>query len=297
MWEAILDAFLDTLKALPVLYLVYLLVAFFSHKNCSKKLFSKRATGPLVASALGQIPQCGFSSAMADLYSKKAITVGTLVAVFIATSDEALPLMFSRPDQWLTILLVVGIKFVAAMACGYLIDLILYKRQKVEPVAITEKCECEISHEEAEKADHSSHAHCHDHCCADNIFLHALKHALSIALYMLIASIIINLLVYFIGLDTIQTIFVTDSAFQPLLLALMGLIPNCAVSVLIVELFFSNVITFSSMIAGLCSGAGLGMIVLFTKNKNLKQNLGILGLTFASAVAVGYICFLIELAL
>lgn len=297
MWEAILDAFLDTLKALPVLYLVYLLVAFFSHKNCSKKLFSKRATGPLVASALGQIPQCGFSSAMADLYSKKAITVGTLVAVFIATSDEALPLMFSRPDQWLTILLVVGIKFVAAVACGYLIDLILYKSQKVEPVAITEKCECEISHEEAEKAGHSSHAHCHDHCCADNIFLHALKHALSIALYMLIASIIINLLVYFIGLDTIQTIFVTDSAFQPLLLALMGLIPNCAVSVLIVELFFSNVITFSSMIAGLCSGAGLGMIVLFTKNKNLKQNLGILGLTFASAVAVGYICFLIELAL
>lgn len=295
MFEALEDAFFDTLKALPILYLVYLLVAFFSHKNILK---TSKKTGPLLASALGQIPQCGFSGVMADLYSKKHITMGTLLAVFIATSDEAIPIMLSQPQSITIILCLLAIKFVSGVVFGYFVDYVLIRKRNVVP-AKELNSSCHFSGIE----DEEDHCYCHaehhkneikvkkldhDHC-ADNIFLHALKHTLDIAFYLLLASIIINLLIYFIGIENISSLLVSNSIFQPLLVGLFGLIPSCAISVLFVQLFFSGVLSFGSLIAGLCAGAGLGLVILFTKNKNIKENFLILSLLYIFSVIIGMV--------
>ena len=153
--------------------------------------------------------------------------------------------------------------------------------------------------------DHCGCHHHHEHneakvktCghdkCADNIFLHALEHTLDIAFYLLVASLIINLLVYFIGIENISAVLVSNSIFQPLLVALIGLIPSCAISVLFCELFFSGVLSFGSLVAGLCAGAGLGLIILFTKNKNIKENLFILGMLYVFSAIIGMIINLFE---
>lgn len=301
MFEAIEDAFFDTLKALPILYLVYLLVAFFSHKNILK---TSKKTGPLVASALGQIPQCGFSGVMADLYSKRHITMGTLIAVFLATSDEALPVMLSEPNSIVTILVLLAIKFVCGVGFGYLVDYVLVRKRTVVPAKNLNSA-CHFSGIQEEEVDHCGCHHHQEHneakvktCghdkCADNIFLHALEHTLDIAFYLLVASLIINLLVYFIGIENISAVLVSNSIFQPLLVALIGLIPSCAISVLFCELFFSGVLSFGSLVAGLCAGAGLGLIILFTKNKNIKENLFILGMLYVFSAIIGMIVNLFE---
>ena len=301
MLDVLLDTLIDTLKALPILYLVYLLVAFFSHKNILK---TSKKMGPLVASALGQIPQCGFSSVMADLFSKKYITLGTLVSVFIATSDEAIPILLANPDNFLTILMLILIKFIFAVFFGYLLDYVFFRKRKTLPATNIEQSlnSCGIDvHQNHHECHHEDHCHdkekCtqHNDCCADNIFLHALKHTAQIALYLLIASLIINFLVYFIGTETISKLLVSNSIFQPFITGIVGLIPSCAISVLLVELFTTGVLSFGSLVAGLCSGAGLGLIVLFTRNKNLKQNILIVGLLYTFSVFAGMIVNVINL--
>ena len=296
MIDVIIDSFLDTLKALPILYLVYLLVVFFSHKNILK---TSKKTGPILASALGQIPQCGFSGVMADLYSKKHITMGTLIAVFVATSDEAVPILISEPTLITTLLLLLVIKFVAGVGIGYFVDYVLIRdRNVVIPEQLDSTCHF------PEMEDEEEHCHCHTHKenfnkpinktqsnneYANNIFLHALKHTLDIAFYLLVASLIINLLVYFVGVENISKIMITNSIFQPIIVALIGLIPSCAISVLLVELFISGILSFGSLVAGLCSGAGLGLVILFTKNKNIKQNVLILLITYTFSALLGFI--------
>lgn len=298
MLDVLLDSLLDTLKALPILFLVYLLVGFFSHKNL---LVASKKTGPLLGSALGQIPQCGFSSVMADLYSKRYISMGTLIAVFLATSDEALPIMLSQPNSILTILLLLAIKFVCGVMFGYLIDYVFFRKKRVStplPVDLDVPCDTcgmELHHH------HEQHEDCHEHTdqehhdnCTKNIFLHALKHTLNITIYLLVASLLINTLIHYVGTENISKVLISSSIFQPLLVALIGLIPSCAVSVLFVELFFANVLSFGSLLAGLCAGAGLGLVILFTKNKNIKENLTILGLLYLFSAIIGMVANIFE---
>ena len=296
MVEVIIDSFLDTLKALPILYLVYLLVVFFSHKNILK---TSKKTGPILASALGQIPQCGFSGVMADLYSKRHITMGTLIAVFVATSDEAVPILISEPTLITTLLLLLAIKFVAGISIGYFVDYVLIRdRDVISAKQLNSACHFPEMEEEEE------HCHCHEHQSSSNkptnatqsnneyansIFIHALKHTLDIAFYLLIASLVVNLLVYFVGVENISKIMITNSLFQPIIVALIGLIPSCAISVLLVQLFISGILSFGSLVAGLCSGAGLGLVILFTKNKNLKQNIQILLITYIFSALLGFV--------
>ena len=303
MFEAIEEAFFETLSALPILYLVYLLVAFFSHKNILK---TSKKTGPLVASALGQIPQCGFSGVMADLYSKKHITMGTLIAVFIATSDEAIPVMLSQPNSILTIIVLLAIKFVVGTGVGYFVDYVLVRKRNVVPAEnLNSSCHFSGIEEDGDHCScHAGHSHSkdeikfkragHEHSTG-NIFLHALEHTLDIAFYLLLASVIINIAVYLIGIENISKIFVANSMFQPLLVALIGLVPSCVVSVLFCELFFSGVLSFGSLVAGLCAGAGLGLVILFTKNKNIKENLFMLGMLYVFSAIIGMIINIFEL--
>ena len=292
MLEVLLESLLDTLKAVPILYLVYLFVAFFSHKSLLK---ASQKNGPLIGAALGQIPQCGFSSAMADLYSKKHITIGTLLAVLLATSDEALPVLLSNPQNILTVLLMVAIKFVFAVIVGYSIDKIFNKKQAAkENVKINVKCNhCGV--ETAHHENSNEQVLCNNPACVKDMFIHALKHTLIISLYLLIASVAINLLIYFVGLEVISTILVSNSIFQPFLVAVLGLIPSCAVSVTFVELFLSGVLSFGSLIAGLSAGAGLGLVVLFAKNKNIKNNILILAMLYYFSVLLGMIVNIFEM--
>ena len=232
-WEALKDASIDTIMVLPVLYLAYLLVSYFSHNDnekYSKILHKTNKAGPVVGAVLGSVPQCGFSSVMSSLFSKKIVTVGTLFAVFIATSDEALPLMISKPEFIPKLLLLMAIKLVYAILVGYLVDwtirLVTRKKPALneyhdanENLSACEKTEEEIASEIHENEEHEGHkhhehdhechhahedkcghTHSHSHCCATNIFLDALKHTLIIIAYVFVATLAINLIEGYVGL-------------------------------------------------------------------------------------------------
>ena len=344
--EALLDALKDTAIVIPILYLAYLLVGYFAHNNSkkySKILHHTQKAGPLVGAFLGCIPQCGFSSVMAQLYSNKVVTLGTLFAVFISTSDEAIPLMIAEPKYIPKLLLLLLFKVVFAIIIGYGIDLTLRvfvkksdkirknssnfdKKNKTKTEGqdleiehtheekLVENCENK-NHEIVEKLDEHNHNNdeecCHEHshthkdefmtcgcghkhahsdCCVKNIFLDALKHTAIIVAYVFIATLIINICIGYCGLDAIQGLF-TDNIFVQIALAcLVGLIPNCAASIFVVELYMSGALMFAPMLAGLCAGAGVGIIVLFTTNKKkIWQNLAIVGLLYVFAFVCGVI--------
>lgn len=284
-YEAILDAIIDTLKVLPVLFLAYLLVSFFSHNNKAGYLnFMKksRKAGPVAGAFLGCVPQCGFSSLMADMYSRKEVSLGTLFAVFIATSDEAIPILIGNwsSEFLIPMLILIGLKIVYGIFFGYIVDFSILgfsklKKSNKNNVKLEKKDDKHHVHDNECRYDHEHEiacdcGHSHNgkhHCCADNIFIDALKHTGTILLYIFIATAIINIIVASVGTAGIQSLFGTNVYIQILVAALVGLIPNCVSSVLLVELYMSGVLAFSAMLAGLCVGAGVGLIILFTKNK------------------------------
>ncbi len=336
--DSLWDALKDTLIILPFLYLTYLLVSYFSHNDnekYSKILHKTNKAGPVIGSFLGSIPQCGFSSVMSNLYSRKIVTLGTLIAVFVATSDEALPLMISKPEFIPKLLLLMAIKIIYAIIVGYIIDGMIHLFSKKKQVLheyhdrhchegkevsceggeildslnenILNDCkghEQDHDHEQEHNHDHAhehkcchpdeaegGHNHTHSHCCATNIFLDALKHTLIILIYVFIATLLINLIKgYCGGLDPLKKIFTSNIYLQILLACLIGLIPNCASSVFLVEMFMEGVIMFPALVAGLSAGAGVGLIVLYTCNfKKIGQNIFITCLMLILAIILGII--------
>lgn len=310
--DALWDAVKDSLLIVPFLYLTYLLVSYFSHNDnekYSKILHKTNKAGPVIGAFLGCVPQCGFSSVMSNLFSKKIVTLGTLIAVFIATSDEAIPLMISKPEFIPKLLILMAIKIVYGIIVGYLIDGIIHLFSKKKQVLneyhdkhcndgkeITYKGEENEHHEECHNHEHShehGHAHCktNSHCCAKNIFLDALKHTAIILAYVFVATLIINLVRgYCGGLEPLKKVFTSNVYLQILFASLIGLIPNCASSVFLVELFMEGVILFPTLVAGLSAGAGVGLIVLFTCNyKKVGYNILITIMLFILAVIVGII--------
>lgn len=275
MWDAILEALLDSLKTLPFLFAIYILIEFLEHKkkvNFENFVVKSKKAGPIYGAGLGILPQCAFSAIMSDLYSKKMITIGTLFAVFIATSDEAIPILLSYPEKYLSLLVIILIKFALAVVIGYTFDLLARKQEKVSVVI----------------EDHEHDEHCtHDHCCADNMFVSALKHTAEIFMYILIANLILNIIIYFVGEQSLINFMNSGGVLQPIFASLIGLIPNCAASVVLVELYVSGAISISSLLAGLVTGAGVGIVVLFRKNKNLKQNLFIILTLFLIGAIIG----------
>lgn len=314
MWEEIWEAVLESLIALPILLLVYLLIEYLEHKKEVKfeNLVAKsKKTGPLFGGAIGIIPQCAFSSIMSDLYSKKLITLGTLFSVFIATSDEAIAIILSS-GQVHKIFPLILIKLVLAVIIGYVVDLI-FKNQKLSYLKIdhTENHEGEHNHEKAKKHKHLKHAEsencascdhnelhhhheiCHNenckHSAVDGVFSHAFKHSFKIFLYILIANLILTIIIHLMGgTEKLVGLFGENAWYTPILTCLIGLIPNCAASVVLVELYLENIITFASCVAGLCAGSGLGMLILFKRNKNFKQNMLILLSMYVISVIIGF---------
>ncbi len=266
--EHIEHSFLDSLKLLPFLFLMYLLVEYFEHKNNGhlQGIFTKaKGIGPLLGAALGTIPQCGFSVVAAALFAKKSITMGTLVAIFIATSDEAIPLMLTHPDRLADLGLVIGIKFVVAVISGFLIDLVI--KSKTE------------THEE-------HHHHFHGNCesCEGGVLKSAIIHSVKIFVYIFIVNVLVGYAAE--KLVPLMQVISENILVQSGLSVIFGSIPNCAASVALTELYLAGKITVYSLIGGLCTGAGVGLLVLFKQNKNLKQNLGILACLYIIGITV-----------
>ena len=261
--HTLFHSFLDTIKIIPFIFLMYLLIEYFEHRNnthLSHKLMKTKFSGPVFGGLFGSIPQCGFSVIASDLYSKRAITLGTLIAIFIATSDEAIPIILSTPQKSHIVLELILIKIIIAILFGFIIDLI-YKNKK--------EIICDSSNE---------HHHFHGNCesCEDGIIKSALIHTVKIFLFVFIASFIFSLAIEITGEEKLTSLFLKESFIQPFIASLIGLIPNCAASVILTQGFLNGIISFGSLVAGLCSGAGVGLLVLFKRNKNLKENITIL---------------------
>lgn len=274
MWDCFLDALVDTLNILPVLFLVYTITNMISHsENFGKIILKSKKFGPLFASALGIFPQCGFSSAMADMFSKRYITVGSLFAVFIATSDEAFAVLIAYPNFVLNLLLLLAIKFVFAVIVGYAIDLCTKKL---------------FSYASVNQMPESHHCHC-------NILVESFFESIKIGLYILIATFVINFILSIFSLESISNFVGNNIFLQPVITALVGIIPNCASSVLLVTMYVNGIIHFGSLVGGLSAGSGVGILVLFKNNKNIKQNIIITISMILIGIASGIIINLIEL--
>ncbi len=270
----LLDSILDTLKALPFLFIAFLLIEFLEHKAEDKiqHLFThSRGAGPLIGTILGCIPQCGFSVMSANLYSSGIITLGTLVAVFLSTSDEAILLLATAENGGKEILKLVITKIVISLIFGYGIHLIEKKLHKPH--------------------HHHSHDLCeHDHCgCDENsgVLRPALIHTVKVFAFLLLFTCIIELAVNFIGMEKLSHFLLSDSALQPLISALIGFIPNCASSVLLTQLYLQGTLSFGALIAGLCTNAGAGMLILFRNKSKVKENIFILLLMYICSVIPG----------
>ena len=274
MTEILLDAIIDSIKILPFLFITYLIMEYIEHKMSEKsKTTIKKAGkwGPLLGSTVGIIPQCGFSASATNLYSARVISLGTLMAVYLSTSDEMIPVFISEKVPILTLVKILAIKFVIGIIFGFIIDFILrIKNKEKQEEKIEEICE---------------HEHCH--CDENGIFKSAITHTLNILIYIFVITLIINLIVEWVGEDNIATFVGNHAILGPAISSLIGLIPNCAASVIITNLYIQNIISGASLIAGLLTGAGVGLIILFRTNKSIKENITIVGLLYVIGVISG----------
>ena len=275
--HALEHAFLDTVRMVPFLLAVFLALEALEHysNNYMNRVLGKVGkAGPAVGAVFGCVPQCGFSVAAANLYSGGVITLGTLLAVFLSTSDEAVLILLGNPGSGPVIVRLLLGKVLIGIGFGYLADLVL--RNKKEEKHIEDLCRS---------------CGCSDH---GGILKPALKHTVRLTAYILVFTFVLNVLLEWIGMDTLTAILGRDTWFQPLLTALLGLIPNCASSILITELYLAGGLSFAAAMSGLCAGAGVGLAVLFKTNRPMKENLGILALLYVISAAVG---LLLELVL
>lgn len=257
--EVLLHGILDTLKPLVFLFFTYLLMEFIEHKASDKlrALMQKSGSlGPLVGGALGAVPQCGFSAAASNLYTGRVITLGTLVAVFLSTSDEMLPVMLSGNVPAVKIAAIIGYKIAVGIVVGFAVDLLLrlFGRQERE-IDIDELCEND---------------NCH---CENGILSSAIHHTLTVSLFILAVNVVLGAVLFFVPSEELSDIIPQVPVLTHLVAAIIGIIPNCATSVALTELAISGVITHGTMLSGLLSGAGIGLLVLFRMNRRIKENL------------------------
>lgn len=281
--EVLWHGFLDTLKLLPFLFLTYFLMEFIEHRAGDKFFsFAKHAgkLGPLCGSALGTIPQCGISAAAASLYTGRVITMGTLVAVFLSSSDEMIPILLGGGISPLNIAKILIYKALVAVAVGFAIDGMrrLIKCRETE-INIDEICE-------------------RDNCgCERGILYSAIHHTLTISIFVLLITLVINALIFFVGEDTLGGIINRIPYLSHTVCAVAGLIPNCAASVMLSRLYADGLISAGAMTAGLFSGAGVGLLVLFRINRHVKENLVIVGTVAVAGLVFGIIFDLLPFGL
>lgn len=281
--DAALDGLTDGLWSIPILFIAYLLMELLERSRRFNEGilhgYSRKA-GPALGGILGIVPQCGISGAAATLFSTGSITVGTMLAVFFATSDEMLPIMLSHlSDVGLSrLLLIVLSKAAMGIVLGYLADLILHRFIR------------------SQKDIHSFCAR--EHCACDdeegNVFVSALKHTLKIAVMLVVVNFALNLLFTFIGVERLSGTILSKPVLGELIVGLFGLIPNCSVSVVITESYLSGVLGPGCLFAGLLSNAGIGLLVLLRTNKNQKENIAVIGVLYGLSVLTGLAIHLVS---
>ena len=277
MLEVIEETLLDSIKLIPFLFIAYLIMEYIEHKTSQKSRETIKKSGkfgPLIGSFLGIFPQCGFSVVATNFYAGRVITLGTLISVYLTTSDEMIPIMISEAVPLWTILKILFVKLVIGIVAGFVIDFVLRlinKNKKIEEENIVDLCE-------------------HDHCHREKgILKSSIHHTLSIFVFILIVTFIINTAIYFIGEENISNILLNKPIFGPIVSSLIGLIPNCASSVIITNMYLKNVINVGTMIAGLLVNAGVGLVVLFKTNKKIKENIAIICLLYIVGVISGIV--------
>ncbi|MEI7696297.1 MAG: putative manganese transporter [Chlorobium sp.] len=284
MRELFLDALSDSAAMIPFLLLLYFLVELFERRlggKISHALEKSAKVGPALGAAFGCIPQCGFSVVASALYARRVITKGTLLAVFLATSDEAIPVILAQPGKGKFVVAVLVTKLIIGVVAGYAIDLAL---------GILSRGKVERGHKIPVEALHD--AGCCKHDLSGTIgkwqwLTHPLIHTAKIFLFIMAVTFAINALIAFVGEDNLGRVLLKQHLLQPFLAALIGLIPNCAASVAIAELFLKGGLSYGSAIAGLCSSAGLGILVLLKENHDSRDTIRILILLVAISTVAG----------
>lgn len=274
MLEIIFDSIIDSVKLLPFLFLTYLLMELLEHKTgnrARKRIRTAGKFGPVWGGLLGVIPQCGFSAAASSLYAGRVITVGTLLSIYLSTSDEMLPILISESVGIGSILKILAVKVAIAVISGLIIEL-LY-------VTVMKKKE----------KDMDIHAVCEEeHCrCENGIVISAFQHTVKIFFYILLISFFLNMAVGVIGEGAIESLFSRIPVVGEMAAALVGLIPNCASSVVITKLYLDGIIGAGAMMSGLLVNAGVGLLVLLRLNRDWKQNAGIIGTLYVLGVFWG----------
>ena len=254
MLDVIIETLIDSLKLIPFLFVAFILIESIEHKLNNKKIIKKSGKfGPLIGSILGAFPQCGFSAAMTNLYSTRIITLGTLISVYLSTSDEMLPILISEKAPIAVILKIIGLKVLIGFISGFIIDFIIQKRKKADSEEETIEHFCEKEH-------------CH---CEKGILKSSAIHTLKITLFIFIVTFILNTILHYLGENILQKIFLKGSIGG------------------VTTLYLADAITFGATMSGLLTGNGIGLLLLFKTNKNTKENLKVLGLIYAIGVFCG----------
>lgn len=275
MWDVLLDAFLDSIKIFPFILLIYILMEAIEHAG--KKESIERILGgpfaPAVAGFLGAVPECGFAVMCAKLYDKGLIKIGTLIAAFLSISDEGLIILITDGARATDVLLLVGVKIVYAVAVGELINLFLAKKDAAHICPEKDDCiECGSHHEKK----------------FDKYLLHPLTHALKTFIYVFAINFVLGTVIYLVTEESITAFMDKSVLLQPLISALVGLIPNCGSSIILSKAFTAGVLNFAGLIAGLSANSGIGILILLKSKKNCKKAFLIIGLQYVLAVILGY---------
>lgn len=282
MKHILLDTLFESLNLLPFLLITFLIIEFIEHKASKKsiKMLTKtKKYGPIIGGILGATPQCGLGVMATNLYATNIITIGTLIAIYLSTSDEMLPVLLSEGMPFSKILIILLIKVIIGIVCGFIIDFIFRKKNKHTKIDVQELCENE---------------HCH---CENSIIKSSLIHTLKTFSFIFLVSFVLHIFIHEIGEDKISNLLLNGNIFTPFLSSIIGLIPNCAGSVVITELYVNNVISFGSMLAGLLTGSGISILILFKVNSDLKENMMILGTIYIIGVIFGILFNLVGITI
>ncbi len=280
MPEWLCDAIIDSFHVLPLLFIVFLFIEFiefFYSEKINNFMKNTEKASPVIGSLAAIIPQCGFSVIASTLYIRKFITKGTLIAIYLATSDEAIPILLAAPEQTHFVIPIVGIKLIIGICAGYLIDFIL-KDDKYIPLA--------------SETDNNEHEGCCKHSISHRrkreLIIHPLKHTLNIFVFILLITILLNFLINLYAQHAaLHIIFGKIKFLEPVITAFIGLIPNCAVSIALTMLLIKGSISFGAVMAGLLSNAGLGILILFRHNENIKDTMKIIAILLSISIVSG----------
>lgn len=279
MIHAVSHALLDTLQALPILFLVYLLLEYLESRGAVQTLANRiEKVGPAAGALVGCIPQCGFAAAASSMYSQGLLSAGTLVAVFLSTSDEAIPVLLASPEGIGSVLPLLAAKLILSIAAGYLFQVTLFRR---EPAAAGKMGNMQ---EEVDEECCGHHSHTPGKWA---VLWQALRRTLQVGAFLAVTMMAVELAVHWLGEDRLSTFLLNGSVFQPFLTALIGLIPGCAVSVILTQLFLGGSISFGAAVAGLATGAGFGYLVLFRECRDRRRIAQIIGCTYLAAALGG----------